>query len=102
MTAILHFLITQHCAGCINTGVGRPGTGPQSAAETSPLPQHVVAEVGLQTRAQGRETAARDALLPLHTVKSAGTHLGGAFGGPGTQSRRPGGCRNADPQPIPL
>lgn len=98
MTAILHFLITQHCAGCINTGVGRPGAGPQPAAETSPLTQHAVAEVSLETRAQGRETAARDALSPLHAIKGAGTPLGSGFRCPGTQSRQPVGCRSADPQ----
>lgn len=32
----------------------------------------MVAEVSLETQIQGRETAARDALLPLHATKDAG------------------------------
>lgn len=78
----------------------RPSAGPQPAAETSPLTQHAVPEVGRETPAWGTHTAARDVLLHLCAIQDAGAHLGGGVEDLRAQLKQPGGCRDTNPQVI--
>lgn len=101
MTAILHFLITQHCAGCINTGVGRPGAGLQPTAETSPLTNTWWQRSAWKHKSRAEKQLPGMRFYPFTLPKMLGTHLGGGFGGSRAQVRQPVGYRSADPQPIP-